>query len=51
MADNTPTNGGSKLPTANDSLINRFFLSPQEKNEKGKWEENNPAILQTANGI
>lgn len=42
MADNTPTNGGSKLPTANDSLINRFFLSPQEKMKK----ENGKKIIQ-----
>ena len=42
MADNTPTNGGSKLPTANDSLINRFFLSPQEKMKK----ENRKKIIQ-----
>ena len=42
MADNTPTNGSSKLPTANDSLINRFFLSPQEKMKK----ENGKKIIQ-----
>lgn len=42
MADNTPTNGGSKLPTANDALINRFFLSPQEKMKK----ENGRKIIQ-----
>lgn len=42
MADNTPTNGGSNLPTANNALINRFFLSPQEKQKK----ENGKKIIQ-----